>query len=658
MTSGLQSTPGLQSTKEEILSSARQALSSASAHLLSLRTPEGYWHGHLTADSTLESDWLLLLLWLHPPTSGRFSPPEPEKVQRAVASILRRQNPDGGFSIFPQGPSEVSASVKAYFALKLAGLAPESPELTQLRHCILSLGGIQAANSYVKINLSLFGLFPQQHVPTVPPEIVLLPLQFFYEMSSWTRAIVAPLSIVQYATAGKPRPVPAGFHLQELFLEGGPVRLHSDVPLFSWKKLFLIGDSCAKIYARLAPASLRRKAIHAMTRWMLAHFRLSDGLGAIYPSMQYAIMALEALGYSADSPERLEAQRQFDNLLHDDGQDFFFEPCFSPVWDTAIAAHALGAASQALTPAGAPPSETQSAGDWLLTKEVREKGDWSIKRPHTEPSGWYFEFANEFYPDIDDTAMVLMALRHTGASSPVKLEAAKQRAIQWLLAMQSRDGGWAAFDVDNDTHSLSEVPFADHNAMLDPTCADITGRVLEALCLHGADPSSAPIQRAVSYLRRTQTTEGSWSGRWGVNYLYGTFLALRGLRAAGLDDREAEVLRAAEWIRSVQNADGGWGESCESYAKNAFVEAPSTPSQTAWALLGLIAAGDASSESARRGIEFLVSSQRPQGGWDEALATGTGFPQVFYLSYHYYRHSFPTLALAEYIQFRSGTHKD
>ncbi|MBI4892839.1 MAG: squalene--hopene cyclase [Acidobacteria bacterium] len=643
-------TTGLQ-TQDALLTSSQQALATASAHLLSLRTPEGYWHGHLTADSTLESDWFLLLLWLHPPTDGRFSPPEPEKVQRAVASILRRQNSDGGFSIFPQGPSEVSASVKAYFALKLAGLAPDSPELARLRSCILALGGIQAANSYVKINLSLFGLFPQQHVPTVPPEVVLLPANFFYEMSSWTRAIVAPLSIVQYATAGKPRPVPAGFTLQELFLDGRPVRLHSDVPFFSWKKLFLIGDSCAKIYARFAPASLRRKAVDSMTRWMLSHLRLSDGLGAIYPSMQYAVMALEALGYAPDSRERLEAQRQFDNLLHDDGREFFFEPCFSPVWDTAIAAHALGAA-------GVPPSETQSAGDWLLTKEVREKGDWSIKRPHTEPSGWYFEFANEFYPDIDDTAMVLMALRHTGAASSQQLEAAAGRAIQWLLAMQSRDGGWAAFDVDNDTHSLSEVPFADHNAMLDPTCADITGRVLEALCLHGADPSSAPVQRAIDYLRRTQTSEGSWSGRWGVNFLYGTFLALRGLRAAGMDDREAEVLRAAEWIRSVQNADGGWGESCESYAKNAFVEAPSTPSQTAWALIGLIAAGDASSESVRRGIEFLVSTQRPQGGWDEALATGTGFPQVFYLSYHYYRHSFPTLALAEFIQARSGTHKD
>ncbi len=634
--------PGLQ-TEEALLAASSQAAAKASSYLASLRSPEGFWWGHLTADSTLESDWLLLLLWLHPPKNGVFTPPDPAKVQRAVHSILARQNSDGGFPIFPAGPSDVSASVKAYFALKLAGLSPGAPELSRLRACILSLGGVQAANSYVKINLSLFGLYPREHVPSVPPEIILLPSNFFYEMSSWTRAIVAPLSLVQFATQSAPRPVPSGFNLQELFRPGVPVCLNCNVPLFSWKKFFLVADALVKLYQRLAPASLRQRAVRRMSQWMLHHFRHSGGLGAIYPSMQYAVMALEALGYAPDAPERLEAQRQFDRLLVDDGSNFFFQPCFSPVWDTAIAAHALGQA-------GASHPSLRPTGDWLLSKEVRRKGDWSVKRPNTEPSGWYFEFANEFYPDIDDTAMVLLALRHTGASSPSELDAARRRAVAWLLAMQSRDGGWAAFDVDNDTRSLSEVPFADHNAMLDPTCPDITGRVLEALCLSGVDPHSAPIRRAVAYLQRTQQSDGSWQGRWGVNYIYGTFLALRGLRAAGLDDREAEILRAGEWLRSIQNAGGGWGESCDSYAKNTFVEAPSTPSQTAWALLGLIAGGDHSSESVRRGIEHLVSTQRPQGGWDETLATGTGFPKVFYLSYHLYRHSFPTLALAEYLK--------
>ena len=630
-------------TDEALLTASAQAVARAASYLSSLRFPEGYWWGHLTADSTLESDWLLLLLWLHPPQDGRFTPPDPAKVQRAARSILARQNPDGGFPIFPAGPSDVSASVKAYFALKLSGHSPEEPAMARLRGCILALGGVQAANSYVKINLSLFGLYPRQHVPSVPPEIVLLPGNFFYEMSSWTRAIVAPLSIVQYATQSETRPVPDGFTLQELFHPAAPVCLNCNVPLFSWKKLFLLADAFVKLYQRLAPAGLRRKAVRRMTQWMLEHCGHSDGLGAIYPSMQYAVMALEALGYAEDSPERQEAQRQFDRLLVDDGEDFFFQPCFSPVWDTAIAAHALGSA-------GVAAAELRPAGDWLLSKEVRRKGDWSIKRPATEPSGWYFEFANEFYPDIDDTAMVLLALRHTGAACSSALEAARKRAVNWLLAMQSRDGGWAAFDVDNDTHSLSQVPFADHNAILDPTCPDITGRVLEALCLSGVDPASAPIRRAVAYLRRAQQADGSWAGRWGVNYIYGTFLALRGLRAAGYDDHEAEPLRATEWLRSIQNADGGWGESCESYARNTFVEAPSTPSQTAWAVLGLLAGGDTASESVRRGIEYLVSTQRAQGGWDEALATGTGFPKVFYLSYHLYRHSFPVLALAEYLK--------
>lgn len=639
--------PGLQ-VEDALLLAAAKAEQRASEYLLSRQNAAGYWWGDLTADSTLESDWLLLLLWLHPPKDGQWTPPDRAKVNRAVASILARQNADGGFAIYPRGPSECSASVKAYFALKLAGLPVSDARMTGLRERILALGGIQAANSYVKINMALFGLYPRQHVPSVPPEILLLPFELLYEMSSWTRAIVVPLAIVQAQTLGAPRPVPAGFDLAELFKPGREISFHQANSFFSWKNAFLLADKAVKVWERIGPKGVRRKAIEAAKVWILERFRHSDGLAAIYPSMQYAIMALESLGYGPDAPERAEAQKQFDALLVDDGERFFFQPCFSPVWDTAIAAYALGEGGHA------PEERMRRCGDWLLTKEVRQKGDWSVKRPQTEPSGWYFEFANEFYPDIDDTAQVLLALRHTQASRPAELNDAAQRALAWLQAMQSKDGGWAAFDVDNDTHSLSEVPFADHNAMLDPTCPDITGRVLEALCLWGVDQDAPAVRRGVEYLRKSQEADGSWYGRWGVDYVYGTFLALRGLRAAGYDDREAEVLRAGEWLRSVQNADGGWGESCASYAENTFVGAGSTASQTAWAVLGLLAGGDTTSESVLRGVDYLVKNQRADGGWDEDLATGTGFPRVFYLTYHLYRHSFPALALAEFMKQKGG----
>jgi squalene-hopene/tetraprenyl-beta-curcumene cyclase len=366
--------------------------------------------------------------------------------------------------------------------------------------------------------------------------------------------------------------------------------------------------------------------------------------------MMYNVMALDVLGYPPGHPDRMEAEQQFMRLLTDDGDRFFFQPCFSPVWDTAIAAFALAEG------AAAPLRSMQRAADWLLSKEIRRTGDWSVKRPDVEPSGWYFEFANEFYPDIDDTAMVLLALRNARASDGSAQEATIGRAVRWLLAMQSSDGGWAAFDVDNNWTLLADVPFADHNAMLDPTCPDITGRVLEALCTVGVDPMHPAIRRGVDYLVRTQEQDGSWYGRWGVNYVYGTCLALRGLKAAGESDREAHVLRAGEWLRSIQNADGGWGESCSSYDQMVFVPAESTASQTAWAVLGLLAGGDAESISVNKGVEYLLDTQRDDGSWDEELATGTGFPKVFYLTYHLYRQSFPLLALGTFLKTRNGTH--
>jgi len=365
--------------------------------------------------------------------------------------------------------------------------------------------------------------------------------------------------------------------------------------------------------------------------------------------MMYVVMALDLLGYPPDHPDVQEATRQFMNLMIDDHRGFFFQPCYSPVWDTAIAVHVLGES-------GCLPAHTLTpAADWLLSKEVRHKGDWSIKRPNVEPSGWYFEFANEWYPDIDDTAQVLLALSQSAASDPEAQKAARKRAVNWLLAMQGSDGGWAAFDVDNNWNFLSSVPFADHNAMLDPTCPDITGRVLEALAACGVPNSHEAVRRGVAYLRKTQESDGSWFGRWGVDYIYGTYLALRGAQASGESDREAYILRAGEWLRSIQNADGGWGESCASYNNGTYTPDHSTPSQTAWAILGLIAGGDTTSSSLHKGVEYLIETQRSAGGWDEDLSTGTGFPGVFYLQYHLYRHSFPVLALAAYRKARGAT---
>ncbi len=625
---------------DPLIAGAADALRRAGEYLAGLQRAEGYWWGELTADTTLESDFVLLQLWLHPPCGGSWNPPTRPLVDKAVRSILARQLPDGGFNIYPKGPADVSATVKAYFALKLAGLPADGPELRRARERILSLGGIQAANSYVKINLSLFGLYPREFCPSVPPEMMLLPGKFIYQMSSWTRAIVIPLSIVH--AADPRRPVPEGFTLEELFLPGRDLGFRRSDRLLTWRNVFLALDRFVKFWERHGSKAIRRRAIREAERWMLERTRYSDGLGAIYPPMMYAIMALDVLGYSADHPDRAEAERQCMNLLTDDGERFFFQPCFSPVWDTAIASFALAEAGVASEEA------LWRAMRWLLGKEVRRLGDWAVKRPGVEPSGWYFEFANEFYPDIDDTAMVLLALSRCPQSGA--RDAAMGRALRWLLAMQSGDGGWAAFDADNNWTPLSEVPFADHNAMLDPTCPDITGRVLEALCTCGLNGAHRAVRRGAAYLRRCQEPDGSWYGRWGVDYLYGTFLALRGLRAAGEDEREAHVLRAAEWIRSVQNADGGWGESCASYDHGVFTPAESTASQTAWALLGLLAAGDTDSLSVRRGVEYLVQTQRAEGGWHEELATGTGFPKVFYLTYHLYRHSFPLLALAEFLR--------
>ncbi len=623
-----------------------QAARRAAAHLASLQAGDGHWCAELTADTTLESDFILFQLWLHPPKDGQWAPATRPLIAKAARSILDRQLPDGGFNIYVQGPSEVSASVKAYVALKLAGVPVQDARMARLRQRILDLGGIQAANSYVKVNLSLFDLYPRQYCPSIPPEVVLLPFHFLYQMSAWTRAIVVSLAIVH--AANPRRPVPPGFNLDEIWLPGVSPAFHKDPRWLTWHNVFLTVDRLLKWWERSGSKSIRRKAVEKAKVWMIERMHGSDGLGAIYPPMMYSVMALDVLGYAPDDPLRVEALRHFDRLMVDDGERFFFQPCFSPVWDTAIAAYALAES-------GAHHAAAGRAADWLLAEEVRRKSDWSVKRPRTEPSGWGFFYRNEHYPDIDDTAMVMLALSQAPASDAAAQKACHQRALDWLLAMQSRDGGWAAFDADNNWKFLNNVPFADTNAMLDPTCPDITGRALEALAAHGVGRSHRAVRRGVEWLIKNQQADGSWYGRWGVAYIYGTCFALRGLAASAESDREAHVLRAGEWLRSIQNADGGWGESCASYDNGVYTPGPSTPSQSAWAILGLIAGGDAHSSSVEHGIEYLLRTQRPDGSWREELATGTGFPKVFYLNYRLYKDYFPLLALSSFVKARANS---
>ena len=625
------------------------AIRRAQQNLLRLQHAEGYWCGELFVDSTLCSDAVLYMHWAD----------ELDFVlqEKCVAHIRRRQLPDGGWNIHEGGPSEVSASVKAYFALKLAGHVPTQPWMQEARACILRLGGIPKMNTYAKLYLALLGQFPWKYLPTVPVEIVFFPRWSFfniYELSSWSRAMLIPLAILNHH---KPtRQLPAEKQLHELYPVGSEeddLGLGWQRPRLSWPNFFLICDRLMKALHKLPWKPWRRAALVRAEAWMIERMgEGSDGLGAIFPAMLNARIALKTLHYSPNDPLCVKAKQDFEGLYVDDPHDFRIQPCLSPVWDTAINLIAL-------LESGVDPQSVaiRRAAEWLANKEVRTLGDWSVKNPGVEPSGWAFEFANRFYPDTDDTMMVLAALARTG--SDPSSDARFVRALRWLLSFQCRDGGWAAFDRDVTQGWLEDVPFADHNAILDPTCSDLTGRVLELLGFIGFDRESMVVRRALRFLRATQEDDGSWYGRWGVNYIYGTWQVLRGLRSIGEDMRQPWIVRARDWLESCQNEDGGWGETCASYDDPHLKgKGPSTASQTAWALMGLIAAADLTEPAAldrkaiRRGAEYLLETQSADGSWEEPHVTGTGFPRVFYLRYDMYRNNWPLLALATYRKAR------
>ena len=618
--------------RQGFLSTVRRA----EAHLLDLQKPDGHWCAELEGDTILESEYILLMAFL-----GREGE---EDCQRAARSMEDQALSSGGWSIYPGGPAEISATVKAYFALKLLGRDIQSPLMSRAREVVLRQGGARRSNSFTRFYLALLGQFPYKSCPSVPPELALIPKWFpvhLGEMSSWTRTIVVPLSIV---SACKPvRKLPESRGIRELFLDDpfSPAWPATPTPqLFSWTNFFLgIDWLLKKGEPFLGP--IRRMALNSSLAWMRARFVDSDGLGAIFPPMIYTVIALRCMGVPDDSPEMAWALKQIDDLKVRDRHRVWLQPCLSPVWDTALSLNALAECGHR-----ADGLAVASANEWLAEREVRQKGDWNDRIPGMEPGGWFFEYRNAFYPDTDDTAMVLMAFARTCSTDGADQRTSIRRAIRWLLSMQNSDGGWAAFDRDIVREFLTKVPFADHNAMLDPSCPDITARVLESLAEFGMRLGDPVCDKGVAFLRRTQEASGAWIGRWGVNYLYGTWQVLVGLEKIGVDQADPMVQRAAEWLRSVQQTCGGWGETCGSYDDPALAGCGEpTASQTAWAVMGLLAAGDRG-PSVLKGIQWLVDRQLPSGGWEEEPFTGTGFPKVFYLKYHYYRIYFPLMALA------------
>ena len=617
--------------------SVADAIRRTQDYLLSIQKEDGHWCGELEGDTVLGSEYVMTMHFL-----GRT---DERQVRKAVEYVRRKQLADGGWGIYPGGPAEVGASVKAYFVLKLIGDSPDAPHMQKARRTILELGGIEACNSFTRIYLAIFGQYPWSNCPAVPPEMILLPSWFYiniYEMSSWSRAILVPLSIIW---AIRPTcPVPAHASIPEL--------LSSDYRSPGrdfWSTFFYGIDRGLKLLEKFPIKPSRELALKRAKHWILERLEGSDGLGAIFPPIVNTIIALRALGYPTDHPTVQRQVHELEKLAIEEGDTLRIQPCFSPVWDTALAMNAL-------VESGLPSSHPDllRAAQWLLPKRGHGSGDWSIKNRRVTTTGWFFEYANPYYPDNDTTAKVLTALckvRFPDGAADARRRKAIREAHEWHLSMQNQDGGWAAFDKGCDKELLTYVPFADHNAMIDPSNEDITGRVLETFACLGFDASFPPAKRAIDFLLNKQEEDGSWYGRWGCNYLYGTWLALWGLNCIGVDMNATWSRNATKWIRTTQNSDGGWGELPLSYDDATQKgRGPSTPSQTAWATLALMAGEGTNPSVLGRGIEYLLREQHDDGSWNEEFWTGTGFPCVFYLRYHLYGVYFPLLALAYYSQ--------
>jgi squalene-hopene/tetraprenyl-beta-curcumene cyclase len=622
-----------------------RSVSHATDALLKVQKPDGHWVFELEADATIPAEYVLLRHYLGESVDA--------ELERKIAVYLRRiQGQHDGWPLFHEGDFDMSASVKAYFALKMTGDSPDADHMRRAREAILARGGASRSNVFTRALLALYGVVSWRAVPVMPVEIMLLPRWFPFHLtkvSYWARTVIVPLLVLG---ALKPLARNAkGVTIDELFLEdpksvGGVKRAPHQK--WSWFLFFRCVDIVLRATEPLFPKSTRKRAIDAATAFVKERLNGEDGLGAIYPAMANSVMMYDVLGYPEDHPDRAVARLSIDKLLVIKDDEAYCQPCVSPVWDTALTAHAMLEAGSDQAKAAA-----KAGLDWLKPLQVLDvKGDWAQARPDVRPGGWAFQYNNAYYPDLDDTAVVVMAMDRAEANSSTQTyDPAIARAREWVLGLQSRNGGWAAFDADNTYSFLNNIPFSDHGALLDPPTEDVTARCISMLAqLPPDDESKRAIAKGIDYLRTTQLKDGSWYGRWGLNYIYGTWSSLCALNAAGLDASDAMVARAADWLLGTQNADGGWGEDGASYKLDykGYEPAPSTASQTAWALLGLMAAGKVEHPQVQRGIRYLLAHQNGEGLWDEQRFTATGFPRVFYLRYHGYRRFFPLWAIARY----------
>ena len=619
------------------------AIGKAARALMDLQRDDGHWVFELEADATIPAEFVLLKHYL--------GEPEDRELERKIGVYLRRiQGGHGGWPLYHGGPFDISASVKAYFGLKMIGDDTGAPHMVRAREAILAAGGAGASNVFTRFQLALYGAGPWKTIPTMPVELILAPPWFpihLNRMSYWARTVIVPLLVLQVK-----KPVarnPRGIRVDELYqstLKAKPKSAVANRSAF-WTGFFNSLDVVLKAIEPLWPKGLRQRAIDRCVGFVTERLNGEDGLGAIYPAMANSVMMFDVLGYAEDHPHRVLARRSVERLLVIKQDEAYCQPCVSPVWDTGLAAHVL-------MEAGGEEAErrVRASLEWLKPLQVLDvKGDWAEARPDVRPGGWAFQYNNAHYPDVDDTAVVAMAMdraqKRLGASG---YDEAIDRGAEWIFGLQSRNGGWGAFDADNDHYYLNNIPFADHGALLDPPTVDVSARCIGLLAQMGVSADDPRMKAAIDYIEKDQEADGSWFGRWGVNYVYGTWSALCALNAAGVDLKGPCVRRAVDWLLKIQNSDGGWGESCDSYALDyqGYEPAESRASQTAWALLGLMAAGEADHPAAARGIAWLQRTQDASGFWPEDHYTGGGFPRVFYLRYHGYSKFFPLWALARY----------
>lgn len=628
-----------------------RAVRETSADLQARQNEEGDWCFELEADATIPAEYIML---------EHFTGEIDDGIQQKLAVYLRTTQADhGGWPLFHGGEFNISASVKAYFALKLCGDDTAAPHMQRAREAILKAGGAARANVFTRFALALFEQVPWRAVPVMPAEIMLLPRWAPFHLSKvsyWSRTVIVPLLVL---TALKPKALnPRAVDIRELFVvPPEEERTYLTNPTGSaWGNLFLAIDKALRICEPLLPKNARQRSIQAAIDWIAERLNGEDGLGGIFPAMANAVMAYRSLGYAPDHPQRVIAMESIRKLLVLGETSGYCEPCMSPIWDTVLAMNALMEAG-----VDGEDERLRRAADWLIERQILDVvGDWAVRRPGLRPGGWAFQYRNDHYPDVDDTAVAGVALLRTGlADSDPRVKLAIERAMEWVIGMQSKNGGWGAFDADNTHYYLNHIPFADHGALLDPPTVDVTARCLSFLAQAGLPRDHQAIQRGLAYLQREQEDDGSWYGRWGTNYIYGTWSTLCAVNACGEDHASPYIRKAVEWLKNRQRADGGWGEGGETYWKERCDHAvASTPSQTSWAVLALMAVGEADSPEVRRGIDYLMRAPREGAKWQENWYTAVGFPRIFYLRYHGYSAYFPVWALARFRNLmRSNSHQ-